>query len=156
LTGGHSGLLGIVVSMKLRAVKAFNLCETIELFPNTREMTGRLSDILKNNQYISIMGMPSYGCPESDKLVSKWQIRQWNYTTDKPGKKEKAPYDPDVRSFAQELQVRIGASVMDFLLDSGLKHLLPSFMLLSAAVVTGTRGTSPKVDYENHITHPQV
>ncbi|WBV63749.1 hypothetical protein PGH43_02825 [Legionella pneumophila 130b] len=45
---------------------------------------------------------------------------------------------------------------MDFLLDSGLKHLLPSFMLLSAAVVTGTRGTSPKVDYENHITHPQV
>ncbi|CZG01345.1 TPA: L-gulono-gamma-lactone oxidase [Legionella pneumophila subsp. pneumophila] len=156
LIGGHSGLLGIVVSMKLRAVKAFNLCETIELFPNTREMTGRLSDILKNNQYISIMGMPSYGCPESDKLVSKWQIRQWNYTTDKPGKKEKAPYDPDVRSFAQELQVRIGASVMDFLLDSGLKHLLPSFMLLSAAVVTGTRGTSPKVDYENHITHPQV
>ncbi|HAZ7572746.1 L-gulono-gamma-lactone oxidase [Legionella sp. PATHC032] len=156
LIGGHSGLLGIVVSMKLWAVKAFNLCETIELFPNTKDMAGRLSNILKNNQYISIMGMPSYGCPESDKLVSKWQIRQWNYTTDKPSKKEKAPYDPDIRSFAQELQVRIGASVMDFLLDSGLKHLLPSFMLLSAAVVTGTRGKAPKVDYENHITHPQV
>lgn len=156
LLGGHSGLLGIVVSMKLRAVKAFNLRETIELFPNTREMTGKLGDILKNNQYISIMGMPSYGCPETGKLVSKWQIRQWNYSTDKPTKKGNAPYDPDIRSFTQELQARIGASVMEFLLDSGLKHLLPSFMLLSAAVVTGTRGTTPKVDYENHITHPQV
>ncbi len=45
---------------------------------------------------------------------------------------------------------------MDFLLDSGLKHLLPQFMLVSAAVITGTRGTEAKVDYENHISHPQV
>ncbi len=156
LRGGHSGLAGIVVSIKLRTVKAFNLRETIDLFPNTKEMAGKLSDVLKDNQYISIMGMPSYSCPETNKLVSKWQISKWNFTTDKPTKIEPAPYAPDMRSFAQEIQVRLGASVMDFLIDSGLKHLLPAFMLLSAAVVTGARGTKAKVDYENHITHPQV
>lgn len=156
LRAGHSGLLGVVLSIKLRAVKAFNLRETIELFPNTDEMTGKLDDVLKNNQYVSIMGVPSYGCPEIAKLVPKWQVRKWNYSTEKPTKKENAPYDADIRSFAQELQVRVGASVMEFLLDSGLKHLMPAFMLLSAAVVTGTRGTNAKVDYENHITHPQV
>jgi hypothetical protein len=156
LRAGHSGLLGVVLSIKLRAVKAFNLRETIELFPNTEAMTGKLDDVLKDNQYVSIMGVPSYGCPEIAKLVPKWQVRKWNYSTEKPTKKNNAPYDADIRSFAQELQVRVGASVMEFLLDSGLKHLMPAFMLLSAAVVTGTRGTNAKVDYENHITHPQV
>ncbi|KTD57270.1 FAD-binding protein [Legionella shakespearei] len=156
LRGGHSGLLGVVLSIKLRAVKAFNLRETIELYPNTEAMTGKLDDVLKDNQYVSIMGVPSYGCPEIAKLVPKWQVRKWNYSTEKPTKKANAPYDADIRSFAQELQVRVGASVMEFLLDSGLKHLMPAFMLLSAAVVTGTRGTKAKVDFENHITHPQV
>lgn len=143
LIGGHSGLLGIILSMKIRAVQAFNLRETIELFPNTKEMKGKLSDILLNNQYISIMGMPSYVGKESDKLIPKWQIRKWNYSKSKPTKKEKAPYSPDITSFTQELEVRLGASVMEFLLDSGLKHLLPYFMLFSAATVTGARGTKP-------------
>lgn len=156
LRGGHSGLLGIVLSIKLRAVKAFNLCETIDLFPDTKEMSGKLNNVLKDNQYISIMGVPSYGFSEATRLLPKWQIRKWNYSTEKPTKKGGAPYDADIRSFAQELQVRVGASIMGFLLDSELKHLMPLFMLLSAAVVTGTRGTKAKVDFENHITHPQV
>ncbi len=156
LVGGHSGLLGVVLSMKIRAVKAFNLEESIELYSDTKEMSGKLAGVLKNNQYVSIMGMPSYSCPETGKLVSKWQIRKWNYTTEKPTTRENAPYAPDISSFAQELQVRIGSSVMEYLLDSGLKHLMPAFMLLSAAVVTGTRGTARKVDFENHISHPQV
>ncbi len=156
LMGGHSGLLGIILSMKIRTVSAFNLCETIELFHNTQEMSGKLSAILKNNQYVSFIGMPSFTNKEIDHAISKWQIRKWNYSQSQPTQNEKSPYAPDMTSFIQELEVRIGSSIMEFLLDSGLKHLLPYFMLFSAATVTGSRGTKTVVDYENHITHPQV
>lgn len=156
LAGGHSGLLGIILSMKLRVVEAFNLCETVELFPNTNAMSGKLGDILKKNQYISIMGMPSHTTQDADKLVPKWQIRKWNYSKDKPTKIEKATYAPDIASFNQEVELKVGNPVMEFLLDSGLQHLLPYYMLLTAAVVTATRGTKPITDYENNITHPQV
>lgn len=156
LMGGHSGLLGVILSMKIRTVKAFNLCETIDLFHNTQEMSGKLSAILKNNQYVSFIGMPSSTNKELDQLINKWQIRKWNYSELEPTQKEKSPYAPDLNSFIQELEVRIGSSIMEFLLDSGLKHLLPYFTLFSAATVTGSRGTKTVVDYENHITHPQV
>ncbi len=156
LMGGHSGLLGIILSVKIRAVRAFNLCETIELFHNTQEMSGKLSAMLKDNQYVSLIGMPCSTNEEIDQLINKWQIRKWNYSELEPTQKEKSPYAPDLNSFIQELEVRIGSSIMEFLLDSGLKHLLPYFMLFSAAIVTGSRGTKAIVDYENHITHPQV
>jgi|GEM_PF-2987740 len=155
LRGGHSGLLGVVVSIKLRAVQAFNLRETIDLFTDTTAMQGKLGDILKNNQYISIMGMPSYLAPELEP-VAKWQIRKWNHTVEKPLLKTTAPYHPDIQSFTQELQIKTGSSVMEYLVDPALKQLLPAFMLLSAATVTGARGTAPNIDNENHITHPQV
>jgi hypothetical protein len=156
LAGGHSGLLGIVLSIKLRTVQAFNLRETVELFPNAKAMTGKLSDILKGNQYVSIMGMPSYVSEETEESVSKWQIRKWNYTKEEPPKGEKAPYAPDTTSFSQQVEIGVGAPVMEYLIDSGLSHLLPYYMLTSAAAVTGARGTKPKVGFENHITHPQV
>jgi L-gulonolactone oxidase len=156
LMGGHSGLLGIILSMQLRVVKAFNLRETIDLFHNSKDMTGRLGNILAENQYVSIMGIPSYACPESDKLVPKWQIRHWNHSLEKPLKINKAPYAPSIKSFTQELETNLGSSSMEFLLDAGLKHLLPYFMLLSAAVITEARGTQPIIDFENNITHPQV
>lgn len=156
LVGGHSGLLGIVLKMEIRVVEAFNLKETIKLFSDTKEMSGKLGGILRNNQYVSIMGMPSYTSSGLENVVPQWQIREWNYTTEQPNTNDNAPYAPDLSSLAQEMQIRIGSSVMEHLLDSGLKHLMPAFMTLSAAVVASTRGTSPRVDYENHITHPQV
>lgn len=156
LRGGHSGLLGIVLSIQLRVVQAFNLRETITLFTDTKEMTGQLGELLANNQYISIMGMPSFGCPEIKRAVSKWQIRQWNFTQEKPSGLAPPTYAPDIASFAQELEARLGADVLDYLVDPQLKHLLPAFLLFSAAVVSAARGVKPQVNYENHITHPQV
>ncbi|TAL59510.1 MAG: FAD-binding protein, partial [Legionella sp.] len=61
LSGAHSGLLGVVTSIKIRAVEAYNLKETIRLFSNVSDMDDKLDEILKENQYVSIMGMPTYG-----------------------------------------------------------------------------------------------
>lgn len=154
LCSAHSGLLGIVLSVRLRAVQAFNLCETIEVFPNLLPMVGRLGLILQENQYVSLMGIPNYLSTSSNNPT--WQIRKWNYTKDAPKTLVSAPYDADVRSLNQDIELKIGAATMDFLLDSGLKSLLPTFMMLSAAMVIERRGTNTLIDYENHITHPQV
>lgn len=156
LCGAHCGLLGVIISVKMRAVEAFNLRETITLFTNTGAMQGKLGRLLRDNQYLSIMGMPSYSANYKGPFVSKWQCRQWNHTVEKPTAVVPPPYAPDIVAYTQELQVRIGASVMEYLLDPDLKHLLPSFMLLSATMTIGVRGTTPLVDFENHITHPQV
>ena len=156
LVGGHSGLLGIVLSIKLRAVQAFNLRETIDLFATTKEMAGKLDDILLNNQYVSFMAMPSGVNTSIARGINKWQVAKWNYTTDKPTETEKPTYSPSPQSLLQELEVRVGSSVMEYLVDSGLKHLLPYFMLLSASSVIGARGNKTRIDFENKITHPQV
>lgn len=156
LRGGHSGLLGVVLSMKLRAVQAFNLCETVELFTDTEEMSGKLQALLSNNQYISFLGMPSSSTSELSKSTPKWQILKWNYTTEKPTAGEKPTYAPGRTSFLQELEVRLGSDAMGVLVGSELKHLLPSYMLLAAAEAIGSRGTQPVVNFENDITHPQV
>lgn len=155
LCGAHSGLLGVVLSIKIRVVEAFNLRETIDVFASAQEMKYQLADVLADNQYVSIMWVPGY-IKENVFATPRLQIRKWNYTSLKPEKIVPAPYDPDVRSLNQELEVKLGASAMDFLLDSGLKHLLPAFMAMSAAMVIGTRGIEPVIGYENHITHPQV
>lgn len=156
LRGAHSGLLGVVISIQLRVVAAFNLKETIELFHDASAMHNKLSDILLNNHYVSIMGMPSPDCNATSAQVAKWQIRKWNHTSENPLRPAKASYEPDIQSFTQEIETRVGASVMGYLIDSGLQKLLPLYMVLSAAVVTTSRGEEPIVGHEHHITHPQV
>lgn len=156
LRGGHSGLLGVVLSMKIRAVQAFNLEETVDVFVDAKEMSGKLQTILKNNQYISFLGMPSASDLDLSKQTHKWQIRKWNHTTEKPTQKGKPTYAAGTTSLLQEVEVRLGAEAMGVLVGSELKHLLPSFMLLAATEAIGTRGTKPIVNFENDITHPQV
>lgn len=156
LCGAHSGMLGVVLSMNLKVVEAFNLKETISNFPDVKTMGPQLSKLLTENQYFSLIGVPTYGCPETGKLIDKWHIRLWNHTNESPTKIQKAPYTADARSFAQELSVRSGDSIQEFLLDSKLQQLFPFYMLLSAGIITNTRGTAPIVDFENHITHYQV
>ncbi|MGL5742784.1 MAG: L-gulono-gamma-lactone oxidase [Legionella sp.] len=156
LKTAHSGLLGVVLSVKMRAVAAFNLRETVQVFHNVAEMKDKLGDILKNNQYVSIMGMPSPSQSEISKGIHQWQVRMWNYTKDKPTQHSKPTYAATPTSFFQELELRLGADLMNFLVNSELKSLLPDFMLIAAAESIGSRGTNPLVDYENHITHPQV
>ncbi|MBI2785835.1 MAG: L-gulono-gamma-lactone oxidase, partial [Legionella longbeachae] len=156
LCSAHSGFLGVVLSVKLRAVQAFNLRETVVMFHNTQEMKGKLGDLLKNNQYVSIMGMPSASNSEISKKIHQWQVRMWNFTTDKPTQKTKPSYAPTTTSFFQEVEVRLGDDLMSFLVDSELKQLLPEMMLIAAAQSIESRGTKAIVDFENHITHPQV
>lgn len=156
LCAASSGFLGIVLSIKIRAVKAFNLRETVEVFHNTGEMKGKLGDTLKNNQYVSIMGMPSSADSEVSEKIHQWQVRMWNFTTEKPTQSSKATYAPTLSSFVQELELRLGADLMNFLVHSEFRHLLPEFMLIAAAESIEGRGTKPIVDFENHITHPQV
>ncbi|MCW8469851.1 L-gulono-gamma-lactone oxidase [Fluoribacter gormanii] len=154
LCAAHSGFLGVILSVKMRVVKAYNLRETIAVFHNTEEMNGKLGDILKNNQYVSVMGMPSASILGEN--VHQWQVRMWNYTTDKPTQNSQPTYSPTSTSFVQELGLRLGEDLMDFLVNSDLKGLLPEFMLIAAAQSIEERGTKPIVDFENHITHPQV
>jgi L-gulonolactone oxidase len=45
---------------------------------------------------------------------------------------------------------------MGFLLNSELKSLLPDLMLFAATQSIEARGTKSIVDFENHLTHPQV
>lgn len=156
LRAANSGFLGVVLSVKLRAVKAFNLRETVELFHNTEETKGKLGDILKNNQYVSFIGMPSSADSELSEHIHQWQVRKWNFTTEKPTQSSKATYAPSITSFVQELELRLGADLMNFLVNSELRSLLPQFMLIAAAESIESRGTKPIVDFENHITHPQV
>ncbi|QMT59290.1 FAD-binding protein [Legionella sp. PC997] len=154
LRAAHSGFLGVILSVKMRAVQAYNLRETIAVFHNTEEMKGKLGDILRNNHYVSVMGMPS-SSPLGEN-VHQWQVRMWNYTTDKPTQKSQPTYSPTITSFVQELGLRLGEDLMDFLVNSELKGLLPEFMLIAAAQSIEERGTKPIVDFENHLTHPQV
>ncbi|WED44327.1 FAD-binding protein [Legionella cardiaca] len=157
LCSAHSGALGIVLGMKLKTVEAFNLKETIHNFSTVEKMKSHLDELLSNNQYFSLIGIPSYGYPHDDlSLLDKWQIRLWNYTQEARTKIQDPPYTADARSWAQELSVRVGDSVQDFLLDSKLIKLLPQYLLLAAAAITGTRGTKALVDHENSITHYQV
>lgn len=157
LVGGHSGLLGIGTKLLLRVVEEFKLREDVELFHNCSELEGKLGDILHNNHYVSIMGMPSFTKPEIDKMIHKIQIRKWNYSEEKRTRQDKdATYSPNIGSLTQELEIKVGGPLMDFLINSGLQRLLPYYMLFSAATVAASRGTAPVVDFESHITHPQV
>lgn len=156
LCGAHSGLLGIVLSVRLRAVKAFNLEESIELFKDAKSMANALDGILQNNQYVSIMGMPTFQTSEVEKLIPKWQVKKWNYTEAKPTQNKNASYHPDLTSYMQELEVKMGAPIMEYLLDPALKHLFPLYTNVAAALVIETRGAKTIVDHENKITHPQV
>ncbi|KTD66806.1 L-gulono-gamma-lactone oxidase [Legionella steelei] len=153
LRAANSGFLGVILSVKIRAVQAFNLRETVAVFHNTEEMKGKLGDILKNNQYVSVMGMPSSA---SSELIHQWQVRMWNFTTDKPTQSTKATYSPSLTSLVQEMELRLGSDLLNFLVNSELSSLLPEFMLIAAAESIEGRGTNPIVDFENHITHPQV
>ncbi|KTC86781.1 hypothetical protein [Legionella brunensis] len=157
LCSAHSGALGIVLSMNLKTVEAFNLKETVHNFPDVKTMAPHLNDLLNNNQYFSLIGIPSHGYPHEDLVqLNKWQIRLWNYTKEARTQIQDPPYTADARSWAQELSVRAGDSVQEFLLDSKLLKLLPSYLLLAAAAITGTRGTQSIIDHENSITHYQV
>ncbi|KTD08243.1 FAD-binding protein [Legionella jamestowniensis] len=154
LCSAHSGALGIVLSMKMKAVEAFNLKETVYNFPDVKTMKPRLNEFLTENQYFSLIGIPCHG----DGLFNqdKWQIRLWNYTEEARTKVQAPPYAADARSWAQELSVRVGDSIQEFLMDNKLKSLIPPYLLLAAATIMGTRGTTPLVDHENSITHYQV
>lgn len=155
LCSAHSGALGIVLSVKLRVVEAFNLKETIQNYPNTKSMAPDLQKLLENNQYFSLIGIPS---DTGNSLIEqdKWQIRLWNYTKEKPTDNSPPPYSADIRSWTQEVSVQIGDSVQDFLLDAKLTKLLPHYLSLAAAAITGSRGTKPVIGHENSITHYQV
>lgn len=157
LCAAHSGALGIVLSMTMKVVEAFNLKETIHNFPDAKTMGPYLSKLLAENQYFSLIGVPGQGTP-LDELGSqdKWQIRLWNYTDEAPTQNQNPPYAADARSLAQELSVRAGDSVQEFLLDSKLIKLLPYYLSLTATAITEMRGTKPIVDHENNITHYQA
>lgn len=108
------------------------------------------------SQVYDMMGMPSSSKSELSEDIHQWQVRMWNFTTDKPTQNGKPTYSPTITSFIQELGLRLGADLMDFLVNSELKDLLPEFMLIAAAQSIEARGTNAIVDFENHITHPQV
>ncbi|MDX1838284.1 FAD-binding protein [Legionella taurinensis] len=152
LFGAHAGMLGVILNIRLRAVNAFNLEETVHNFKNVDDLNTHLPDYLNNNHYFTLMRIPTY----SKVPVDKWHVRLWNYTTRGRTTNDNAPYAADASSLAQELSVRVGDSIQDRLTEPGLQHLLPAFMQLTAAIVTSTRGTKTVVDYENHITHYQV
>lgn len=154
LCSAHSGALGIVLSMKMKAVEAFNLKETVHTFADAKAMESGLGELLTQNQYFSLIGVPSHG--NSLSKIDKWQVRLWNHTKEARTKVQDPPYTADARSWAQELSVRVGDSVQEFLMDNKLKNLIPSYLSLAAAAITGTRGTKAVVDHENSITHYQV
>ncbi|KTD64004.1 FAD-binding protein [Legionella spiritensis] len=157
LCAAHAGMLGVVLNVTLRVNKAFNLEETIRNYHDVETMNEDLDDLTDNNDYFTLMRIPTY--PSSvieERSIDKWHVRLWNKTDKKRTAYKSAPYAADASSLSQELQVQIGDSVQDFLLDAGLQHLFPAYMLLTAAVITKTRGTDARVDYENHITHYQV
>ncbi len=154
LCSAHSGALGIVLSANIRAVEAFNLQETVYNFDDVKEMGPHLGALLNENQYFTLIGVPN---PVGDvDGIAKWQIRLWNYSEAERTKVQDPPYEADARSLAQELSVRVGDSIQEFLLDPKLKKLMPFYLLLSAAIITGTRGTEPIIDHENNITHYQA
>ncbi|WP_019215354.1 hypothetical protein [Legionella tunisiensis] len=117
-----------------------------------------LSKLLAENQYFSLIGVGVGTSTPLDELSSqdKWQIRLWNHTDEAPTQKLNPPYAADARSLAQELSVRVGDSVQEFLLDSKLIKLLPYYLSLAATTITEMRGTEPIVDHENNITHYQA
>lgn len=158
LSAAHSGALGIVLSMTMKVVEAFNLKETICNFPNAKTMGPYLRKLLAENQYFSLIGVGIGDPTPLDELSSqdKWQVRLWNHTDEAPTQHLNPPYAADARSLAQELSVRIGDSLQEFLLDSKLINLLPYYLSLAATTITEMRGTAPIVDHENKITHYQA
>lgn len=156
LRAAKAGLLGIVLSAKLRCVEGFKLKETIKNYVSLEALSGELQDLLQNNQYFTLMHMPSY-LPDviADNLIPNWHVRLWNYSTEK-STISGPTYEADIESFTQELSAKIGASVQEFLLDNELYKLLPAFMTVAASTVTATRGTKEEVGKENHMTHYQV
>jgi hypothetical protein len=154
IVGAHLGMAGIVLSMKLRVVDQFKLEEKARNFTSVEKLNKKLPQLL-DSQYFTLMMVPLYGCkPIEDEVVPNIQVRTWDYTN-KGKAKSKAPYEPTVESFTQELTVKIGAQVQRLLLDK-LRDLIPAYMLMAASFVTLTRGEKAKIDLANHIAHYQV
>lgn len=157
LCGAHAGMLGIVLKVRLKAVRAFNLEEKVLIFKELPPLMATLPDLLHHNQYFTLMRIPTYSSPGLEQ-INKWQVRLWNYTDKSPTPMHSTPaYAPNPMSFVQELETRGGGLLQDHLMHNQALHdLIPVFMLFTAAFITSSRGTAPRVAPENAITHYQA
>lgn len=158
LAGAHCGMLGIITGIKLRAVERFNLKETIQNFSRIEDFNAQaIAPLMHENQYFTMMYIPQYGHkPVLGKALDNIQVRMWNYTTQKANPKKKPPFDAGIDAFTQELTTKMGTSVLDLLIDQQLHDLIPYYMQFAASFVIGGRGTAPKVNPEEYITHYQT
>ena len=137
----HAGLLGIVLSMQIRAVGAFKLEETIHLFDNPHDLQAALPGLLHENDYFTLMQVPTY----TDNHTPTYQIRLWN-KTERPNTPHIEPaFQPNFASFLQQVEIAVGGTIQDYLVSPSLKRLLPTFMRWAAAFLMGSRGTATHV-----------
>ncbi|WP_133130727.1 FAD-binding protein [Legionella yabuuchiae] len=155
LSNAHIGMLGVVLKVELKTVERFKLEETIHNFKGIASLKTDLSDLLSNNQYFTLMHIPTYERSEgSDE--SLWHVRLWNYTK-KPNVTIDIPaYAADELSFVADLSAQVGDSIEGQLTQPLLHDLLPAFMRFTAAVVLGSRGDAPQIGYEKNMTHYQA
>lgn len=157
LCSAHAGMLGIVLKVRIKAVRAFNLEEKVSIYKELPPLIEALPDFLAHNQYFTLMRIPTYSSPGIEK-IDKWQVRLWNYTDHAPtSSPSPTPYAPDPMSFFRELETRAGGFAQDQLMQNASLHeLIPGFMQFAAGFITRSRGTATRVAHENVITHYQA
>lgn len=153
LTSAHAGNLGIILSIELDVVPAFNLQETMHYFDSVRSLKPQLAEFLLDNDYFTLMGTPIYG----ETSAVSWQTRLWNITHKPPTTLEPPAYGADVCSLINELSVQLGASIQDWLVkDKALQPLYPEFMQLVANMLKTSRGSETIIRPEAYTTHYQA
>lgn len=155
LCTAHAGMLGIVLKMKLTTVPAFRLEETIKNYNKINLLQANLQNLLSTNQYFTLTYIPTYSGID-DKEIEKWQVRLWNHTTKATDEDRPKAHTVDIGSFLQELNLRAGNSVQNYLMHPNLQELIPAFMQFSATITTAVRGTESSIGHEKDITHFQA
>ena len=108
LCSAHDGMLGIVLKMQLKTVRAFKLRETIHNYKHLGDLVKELPYLLHDNQYFTLMRIPTYPAP-SEEHAEKWHVRLWNYTEEPRTQHSKAaPYAADASSLFNELSSLVG------------------------------------------------
>lgn len=156
IRGAQASLFGTVVSMKIRCVDEFKLKETIHNYGRLDSLAADLPALMNDNEYFTLMHIPTYLPPQLDRSIENWHVRIWNKATEEKVTVKKAGYETSVELLSQELGAGLGAPVLDKLVSPDLKDLLPAYMSLIAKAVVALRAEQDEVGLEHHITHYQA